>query len=345
MAESTNILNLEELQHYVNSQAALRNAVGAPQNTPIVLEPFAQGEYNANYAFSVTREGQTRNFLFRVNLGSQMHLDNQIEYEFEALRILAPSGRVPAALFVDGSCSQLPFGVGVEELLPGRPLRYEEDLDEAAHIFADIHAVEVPNNCTLLRPAHPVAAIVEECAQMFAKYRAWSQADSALIARIDALFKRAEEIAQQDRSMAAPTRVHVVNTEVNSSNFLINPGATSYLIDWEKPVLGEVEQDLAHFLVPTTTYWKTDTRFTRSDVEGFVEKYVRAVNGRFPVSNMQQRLESYLIVTCLRGLTWCAMAYTEYVGGGRAAENASTFAKIKEYLQDDFLTLVEQEYY
>ena len=274
-----------------------------------------------------------------------MHIDRQIEYEFHALRVLGSSGRVPKPLFVDGTRALLPFGIGVEERLPGRHLRYEDDLADAASILADIHAVSVPSDCRLLRPAHPLASIVEECESMFSVYRNWAHADGDILARIDAMFVRAQAIAERDRGIDPVGVPHVVNTEVNSSNFLINPGETSYLIDWEKPVVGEVEQDLAHFLVPTTTYWKTSTRFTRANVDGFVAEYERAVDGRFPAQGLRERLDDYLVVTCLRGLTWCAMALVEYTDGGRAAVNADTFAKIREYLQDEFLSLVEQEYY
>ncbi|MBQ9069081.1 MAG: phosphotransferase [Eggerthellaceae bacterium] len=345
MSNSTNILDVSQLEQYVNENAGLRQAVGAAADDVLRLEPFAQGEYNVNYKLVCAGSQEQARYLFRVNLGSQMHLDHQIEYEMNALRLLAPSGRVPQAVYVDGSKAQLPYGVGVETLLPGRPLDYSCDLAEAAAILADIHAVAVPSECGLVAPGHPVAAIVDECEQMFNVYRTWDGADASLVARIDALFKVADGIAQSDRRRSAPENLHVVNTEVNSSNFLINPGRRGYLVDWEKPVLGEVEQDLAHFLVPTTTFWKTDTQFTRADVEGFVDQYVRAVDRRFATDSLSDRLDDYLVVTCLRGLTWSAMALSEYVGGGRAAANADTFAKIQEYVQDPFLSLVEREYY
>ena len=50
----------------------------------------------------------------------------------------------------------------------------------------------------------------------------------------------------------------MVNTELNSGNFLIDPQGVSSLVDWEKPLVSEPGQDLGHFLAPTTTFWKTD---------------------------------------------------------------------------------------
>lgn len=346
---SSNAVDLTALQAYVDANDDLHDALGVRRGSHLPLSPFAQGEYNANYALDLGEPGAARaqrRLLVRVSLGSQMHLPDQIGYEMAALRALEPSGRTPRALYVDGSHSRFPLGVGVEERLPGRPLRYETDLAEAAAILADIHALPVPDGSPLVAPAHPLASVVEECAQMYAAYEAWPQADPQVKAAIERLFITARAIAARDLDRPAPERRHIVNTELNSSNFLINdgPGERSYLIDWEKPVFGEVEQDLGHFLVPTTTFWKTDTVLTRADVERFVELYERAVAGRFSTAGLRERLDEYLTVTCLRGVTWCAMALTEYEGGGRPVTNADTYKKIKAYLAPEFLAFLEREW-
>ena len=311
----------------------LHDALDVPRGTHLPLVSFAQGEYNANYTLDLGEEQRECRLLVRVNLGSQMHLPDQIGYEMAALRLLEPSGRTPRALYVDGSCVRFPLGVGVEQRLPGRPLRYETDLPEAAAILADIHSLPEP----------------QECTQMYAVYEAWPQADPQVKAAIGRLFEVANAIADRDRARPGPIRRHIVNTELNSSNFLINDGdqglgARGYLIDWEKPVLGEVEQDLGHFLAPTTTFWKTDTVLTRGDMERFVRFYEDAVAGRFSTAGLRDRLDEYLAVTCLRGVTWCAMALTEYEGGDRPATNADTYEKIKTYLEPGFLGFLEREW-
>ncbi len=349
---SSNAVDLAALQAYVDANDDLHDALDIPRGAHLPLASFAQGEYNANYALDLLDlgEGQReRRLLVRVNLGSQMHLPDQIGYEMAALRLLEPSGRTPRALYVDGSCDRFPLGVGVEERLPGRPLRYETDLAEAAAILADIHALPEPEGTPLVVPAHPLASVVEECAQMYAIYEAWHQAGPQVKAAIARLFRVARSIADRDLTRPVSEQRHIVNTELNSSNFLINDcvqglGARSYLIDWEKPVLGEVEQDLGHFLAPTTTFWKTDTVLTRADVERFVRLYEDAVAGRFSTAGLRERLDEYLAVTCLRGVTWCAMALTEYEGGDRPVSNADTYQKIKAYLAPEFLGFLEREW-
>jgi thiamine kinase-like enzyme len=136
----------------------------------------------------------------------------------------------------------------------------------------------------------------------------------------------------------------MVNTELNSGNFLINEGARSYLVDWEKPLLSEAAQDLAHFLAPTTTFWKTDTILDREAVGRFLHAYQRAVNGRSDTGALAHRLPLFFTVTCLRGVSWCAMALREYDEPGRALTNPDTLRKIRAYLSEDFLRHILENY-
>ena len=136
-----------------------------------------------------------------------------------------------------------------------------------------------------------------------------------------------------------------MNTELNSSNFLINDGpeARSYLIDWEKPVLGEVEQDLGHFLAPTSLEDRHGSDPRRCGaLRGALRGRGRRALGL--TKGLRERLDEYLAVTCLRGVTWRAMALTEYEGGGRPVTNADTYQKMKAYLAPEFLAFLEREW-
>ena len=326
------MIKTKHFQEYLRSDAFL-NPLGLPGGTALAFSPLGQGEYNANYIFTHP-DGQK--LVLRINTGSQMHLDDQIGYEFSALRNLEPSGRTPRPLFCDPDRSLL-----VMEYLPGRPLQYERDLSAAAEIFADIHALPIPGDCRMLEPENPLTAIIDECRQMAARYFSWEKADPRVVRLLETLEK---EISSKDLSAPRGIRKCMVNTEVNSGNFLINPGAKSYLIDWEKPLISEPAQDLGHFLVPTTTFWKTDVILTPEDIRHFVACYRKAVDGRFETDSLRERLPLYFTVTCLRGVTWCAMAYREYSEPGRALSNRDTFEKIKSYLQPDFLENLLENY-
>ena len=351
------MIETAELERYLEDATDLRSALGIPPDAPLRLTPIGQGEYNANYRF--THPGTGRELVLRVNVGSQMHLPDQIGYEYRALRLLEPSGRTPRAHYVDGSLARLPYGVLIMDFLPGRPLVYETDLPLAARVLADIHAVPVPGDSRLVRPEDPLRAIVAECREMFAVYTASVYAEARTVATIARLVRRAGELAAGGAGGGGhggaggggsrggtPGQRHLISTELNSGNFLINsPTGHDYLVDWEKPVLGEIEQDLAHFLAPTTTLWKTDTILTREQMGFFLAEYRAAVAGRFPTGGLEERFEQYLSITCLRGITWCAMAYVEYQGQGRALKSELTYEKIRLYVSPGFLETIEATYF
>ena len=137
-----------------------------------------------------------------------------------------------------------------------------------------------------------------------------------------------------------------INTELNSGNFLMNgAGKDNYLVDWEKPLYGDPVQDLGHFLAPTTNFRKTDLILTEEEMADFTRKYIQAVNGRFDVSGIEERLNIFIPITCLRGITWCAMAWVEYQEPGRLIRNEETFKKIEDDLNRDFLDMIEERYY
>lgn len=176
---------------------------------------------------------------------------------------------------------------------------------------------------------------------MVEHYYRWEKADRTVCGLLEQLVR---EIGKLPLKEAAKSPRCIVNTELNSGNFLINQGAKSYLIDWEKPILSEPEQDLGHFLVPTTTFWKTDIILTPEEIRQFVGLYRQAVGERLDLSALSERLPLYFTVTCLRGVTWCAMAMREYSQPDRPLVNADTFRKIKEYLSPDFLERILNDY-
>lgn len=50
----------------------------------------------------------------------------------------------------------------------------------------------------------------------------------------------------------------------------------------------------------------------------------------------------YTGITCLRGITWCAMAWVQYREPGKMLFNQSTFEKLNAYLDTDFLEKMHQ---
>ena len=321
------------LNEYVKSPS-FREGLKISENSNIELVPLGQGEYNVNYSFVHPHTGQK--LLIRKNTGSQLHLADQIGYEFSALKDLEISGRTPKAYYCDSENSIL-----VMEWLPGRALDYKKELPIAAEILADIHSVPVPENTKLINPGCPLQSIYDECLEMASHYLTWENADKKVCRYIDELIA---EIGKLPLKSVSQTPLCIVNTELNSANFLINPDGISYLIDWEKPLLSEPAQDLGHMLVPTTTFWKTDVILSPKEVKDTVSHYIKSVKGRIDISDLKERFPLYFTVTCLRGITWCSMAMREYSAPGRSISNADTFLKIKDYLKEDFLSNILNNY-
>ena len=323
----------EPLRSFLKSKAFL-SPLGLPEGTDLVFSPLGQGEYNLNYLFSHPLTGQK--LVLRINTGSQMHLADQIGYEFSALQMLVPCGRTPTPVLCIPEKHLL-----VMEWLPGNPLDYRQDMETAAGILADIHSVPVPKNHSLIRPQAPALAIYEECLEMVQHYYDWEQADPEVTALLKELVA---EIGQLPLTAPSGAPLCIVNTELNSGNFLIDRDGISHLVDWEKPLLSEPAQDLGHFLAPTTTFWKTDMILTPEEVRHFVSAYIQAIGGRMDCSTLAQRLPLFFTVTCLRGVTWCAMAYREYCQSGRELRNEDTFRKLQDYLAPAFLRNLLENY-
>ena len=118
--------------NYIN-KSHIKEALEIPKSANLQLKPLGQGEYNINYSF--IHPGNNKTMVLRINTASQMHLENQIEYEFNALKLLQKTKRTPKPHYVDGSKSILPYGVLVMEYIEGRPLDYNKDFKKAAAIL------------------------------------------------------------------------------------------------------------------------------------------------------------------------------------------------------------------
>ena len=125
-------------------QFDLSNLPDWKSDVPFNILPLAQGEYNMNY---LLQQGEKR-LVFRVNLGSQIQRDDQIQYEYGALEILAESGVTPKPFFLDDSKSVLDYGVLIMEYLPGEAFLYPRDFRKAGRLFAQIHSFLI--NCLMV---------------------------------------------------------------------------------------------------------------------------------------------------------------------------------------------------
>lgn len=290
---------------------------------PLGCTFLAAGEYNENYLL----QGRGGAWVCRINHGTQLGLKRQVEYEYQVLEAVYPSGVTPRPLAYSQDGEGLGHGVLLMEYRPGRHLDYRRDLAVAAEIFAAIHTLAPDPRLLVQNDA--VAAIAAESLDLLQRYQ--TQAYSEVRLLLGEYHRRIEQLSAA--AVFAGEGLVMVNTEVNSGNFLIDPAGSS-LVDWEKAVVSCRYQDLAHFLVSTTTLWKTDCRLSPEEKRAFLDVYRRA--GKLPISldELEEKTTLMEQVILLRALSWCYMAYHEYVGGGRALQNSATFAKIVAYLDE-----------
>ena len=313
--------------------------LGTRPGDDVAFELMGHGEYNLNYLLRRPSTGEK--LVLRIPMGSQMHLSNQIRYEFEALRLLEPTGRTPKPYYIDDTQTVIPHGFLVMSFLPGRALRYESDLEHAARCLADIHNLEVSDSNHLLAPESSLSAILEECSAMLNRYQSSDMASLETVSLISSLFGRGRKILENAKPEGARC---LINTELNSGNFLVGDNGSTYLVDWEKPLYACLAQDLGHFLAPTTTFWKTGSILSESEIEGFLRCYCNYSARYSDASELLGQTMPFLAMNCLRGVTWCAMAFVEYQSPGRALKDAFTFEKIKTYISAEFLQLIGREY-
>ena len=350
------------IAEYLAGNAALRAAVGAGASCVLVPRRIGAGEHNLNYRFDVPGAG--RSYVLRVNVASQPFHENQVAYEFAALQALAPSMCTPQPVYLDDSPDAPGKGALVIGFCEGSELDFDRlrpgDLRCAAQLMANVHAVPVGDGCPLHRPVDPLRELYEECLQRFEVYRRSAFEDKRITTWAEMFIAKAARAL--DVPFAPEDACHIVNTETLPSHFLIpaqaaaeaaaspEGGAGAFcgkpgsFIDWERPIVGEVAQDVAYFTSPTTTFWDSDYLFPTGEVDAFVRDYWRAVDGRFAKGSFDERFRAWRMMTALRSTTWCCRALTIYGAAGAGAHMTDkTARKLPVYLSDEFMQLVADE--
>lgn len=309
-----------------------------------IEEPFtrgdvrflAAGEYNENYFVDVGL-----GYVLRINHGSQLDQEDQIGYEFKVLQAVAASGVTPRPLHLDSQAGErderLGCGVLLMQYLPGAPFKYERDADNAAGVFAAVHSVPVAED--LVVQADPVGDIACESLGLLRRYDGRHPLPKEQ-ARLLQYYEEILRLREDTQEFFANEQLVIVNTEVNSGNFIVDKNNDLlFLVDWEKAVVSSRYQDLGHFLVSTTTRWKTDFVFSREEKRQFIEAYIKAGTWKIDLEEAVCKTAILEKTILLRALSWCHMAYHEYTlalseAGGRELVNLETFATIRMYLDE-----------
>lgn len=290
---------------------------------------LAAGEYNENYLLETRDRGRC---VFRINHGTQLGLDDQIGYEFRVLQAVHPSGATPEPYLVDSAGTEtFPNGVLLMRFLPGGAFAYEEDWRGAAGVFAGVHGVPVPDG--LVVQGDPIRAIAEESFKLVNRYpdHPRKRERDMILRYRDTVLNLADEAAE----LFGEDPLCVVNTEVNSGNFIVDREHDKvWLVDWEKAVVSSRFQDLGHFMVPTTTLWKSDFRFDGQGRKDFVAEYLRRAGISMSLNDAVFGADIMERTILLRAMSWCFMAWYEYTRPGRELKDEFTFGRINRYLDE-----------
>lgn len=325
-----------KIYDYVKAKG-LHEQLGICKNAKVSF--LAQGEYNINFIL----EDLSKKYVLRVNTGSQLELDNQIEYEYEALKRLYPSGVTPKPYFVDGSKQDIDYGILVMEFLEGSALDYSKDMEKAAGIFSRIHSMDIDSMdaSNFICEKSIFSDRVSEARRLLKDFMESPVIDCNLKRFFADFMDWAEKNAYREGYFTQSPWNAINNTEVNSGNFIIND-KHCYLIDWEKPVISDPCQDITQFLAPTTTLWKTSHILSEGEKENFFKSYTSSLECED--KGIRERVELYTPYLYLRALSWCAFAYLEYMNPDKSIKNMDTFEKIKSYLDIDFMNSLLKRY-
>ena len=345
-------------KRYLGENAQLRELLGIPADAILDIELLGMGEHNVNYLF---RAPLGRKFVLRVNVASQPFHKNQILYEYEALRSAEPSGCTPKPLFVDYSEKVPGKGILVEEYCDGIQLDFDHlrpgDVRCAIQMMADVHSVAPSADCKMHRPKDPLLEMLEECKTRFRDYLSSGFEEERLVEWMRAFLDVTERYIG---AMAPPEDCnHIINTETLPSHFLIpessaeeaaGSGSTGRLctapghfVDWERSILGEIAQDVAYFVSPTTTYWDSEFLFPPQRIPEVLDEYWQAVDGRFAPRDFEVRFKAWRMMTALKSTSWCLQAVPRYSQDLGMHTTEKIAGKLPVYLSEEFMERIASE--
>lgn len=297
--------------------------------------PLAKGEYNLNYRITNGKKA----YVFRVNMDTQIGRDDQILYEYKALKLLSETGVTPLPFHVDDTRRHFDTGILIMEYIPGRHMDYRKDTEKGAWLFSVIHQTDVEEKENhLIREDAPLTLIFEECSGLLEKYITSELADLNIRDYLADLRQWADEARKSERYFQEDPINCIVNTEVNSNNFIINDEKKSiHLVDWEMPRWGDASSDLCHFMSPLTTLWKTDYRMTEGVKKAFLKTYAGCLKNTHLKDTLHERVAIKEPFVCLRGISWSAMGWVAYQTDFSGNKNPDTWQTLKKYMDYRFI--------
>ena len=207
-----------------------------------------------------------------MNIEQQSGLDNQIEYEFQALKFLEGHGIAPKAFLFDDTCRQFNFAVLVEEFLKGRHLTLEwEDVFSVAELLAKLHELDPWGQpfITWDNPLQNTYSFVRNDITSYAAKKSHCQTTLSLAQR---LYAKMGPSVREYGPLFRPDSLN--HTDLSLDNFIFS-GKGLRLIDWEKPRVDDASYDLCCFLSAPAELWCSQRTLDANERTAFIEAYAR----------------------------------------------------------------------
>lgn len=371
-----------EIEAYLRANRQLLCALEIENDAPLFIKPLGKGEHNENFIFGdarstrryVLRVNRVPQPFHETQVAYEYAALRALESSGctpKPLYCDASPEALGKGVLVESFCAG--------EELDFDNLR-EGDLAQVAHLMADVHAVPFDDACPLFRPSDPLQTLFDECVDRFKVYKGTAFEDARYTCWIERFFAATQK--KMDACPPAAGQAHIINTETLPSHFLLaHPseslqpadasckqgvqmaadesgtcvrcedanelcgyaGAQGAFVDWERPIIGEVAQDLAFFIAPSTTFWDSNYLFPRENIQAFLDEYWRAVDGRFSKGSFEAHFDAYLAVSVLRSQTWFCKNAARYAQSEGAHTVQRTFDKWDTYTSDEFNEMLLRE--
>jgi thiamine kinase-like enzyme len=337
-----------QLLQYLTNSESFQEILGL-KGKSLSLAFLAAGENNLAFKLTYLSEPTSPAWVLRFCLIPSRCKSNveQIAYEYKTLECLKGLGITAEPCYLDLSCKGFPYPLMGMTFIQGRTLNYDLDLARCARIYAQLHAVDLPEEkIHLLKNTRPLTLYYQESERFAQKYLACRKGDP-LVKKILELFLRKGVLKKAEEPYLLDHPVNGINhIDATFNNWLIDESQDrAYLIDWEWAEYGTITGDLSHFLCPTLIYRHNRYIMTEEQQTFFLKTYFDHSPDKSRELIIREHLRLVLPFIVLRSTTWAASAMADYLEGTRAIERPESLRKIKAHLELDFLEWLAKQYF
>lgn len=273
-----------------NAQAAL----GVTDFTQARITKLTGGDYNYNY--HIRQEGC--DVVVRLNIEPQSGSDSQIEHEYKTLEFLAPYDVAPKPLFVDNSKKHFPYGLLIEEYIPGGHVQFSVPaMRRVAEAMATLHSIPI-EGAPLERRSNPLRDQFDSVAAYLHQYEQRQDPNYDIVRLGHLIISQLENKLNELEGAYTPSSL--IHTDPNPAN-IIDTGERAYFIDWEQGRIDDPSYDVAAFFSNVLNLWESPRVLTSDEKQAFLETYIAKTGDTTIEKRIPPRLKLYTLTAVIWG--------------------------------------------